>query len=622
MKRKYIPLFLFSFLLLLVFPLPVFASSEPTKNFASFITVQEDGSIKVVEMIELNGDYNGLNRDVQFRNPTAKTFSSSLSDLSGSSLYNGSSIDSIKVGRIDTISLDATPSYFQQVAAANKGEDGVYTVEEDSNGVHLQIFHPSSVSGFFYLEYVIRDVVVIHNDTAEFAWNVLGDGYQENISQFSVSIVLPQEDRDLRTWLHGPLNGSIVRLSNGAKATYSFLGARNAVSVRLLFNKDMVPYASKYSHLDAVDEIIQIETKLADEANAERAKIRRQNDFVKGLSLVWLAVATALTIVLIKKSHDSKKVDFQAQYYRDFPADYGPEVLEYLIDKKIDEKALSATILNLIYKKVLTVEERSEKHKKDYALILEKEDDTLNTQEKAAIHLLIEEAGNGKEVLLSSLKKYCSKVNQAQSFMNCYQDFLKSSRSCSKSLGFYQKLSSFRIISMFIILFGLAISVLSISLEVNFFFSDFACLFSVIYLLIVATRRFFTPKGALDYAKWMAHKRFLKDFGRMDEKQLPEVRLWDKYLVYAVILGCADELSHQMQLKIKEMDTNMVDYPYYDPYFFHANIYSSLNRGIAQAVSSSRSTIAASQSSSGSGFGGGASGGGGSFGGGGGGGRF
>ena len=120
----------------------------------------------------------------------------------------------------------------------------------------------------------------------------------------------------------------------------------------------------------------------------------------------------------------------------------------------------------------------------------------------------------------------------------------------------------------------------------------------------------------------MAHKRFLKDFGRMDEKQLPEVRLWDKYLVYAVILGCADELAHQMKLKIKEMDTSMIDYPYYDPYFFHATIYSSLNRGIAQAVSSSRSTIAASQSSSGSGFGGGASGGGGSFGGGGGGGRF
>ena len=59
------------------------------------------------------------------------------------------------------------------------------------------------------------------------------------------------------------------------------------------------------------------------------------------------------------------------EYYRDFPGNYGPEVLEYLIDKNVTEKSLSATILNLIYKKVLKVEKIDNKKKDDYKLILQ-----------------------------------------------------------------------------------------------------------------------------------------------------------------------------------------------------------------------------------------------------------
>ena len=145
-------------------------------------------------------------------------------------------------------------------------------------------------------------------------------------------------------------------------------------------------------------------------------------------------------------------------------------------------------------------------------------------------------------------------------------------------------------------------------------------------IIFVITRKFYTKKGAEDYAKWMDHKRFLEDFSRFNEKELPEVTLWDKYLVYAVVLDCADKLSKEMELKMPNMDTTDTTYVGYNPYMRHyiitTNLYSSINSGIHTAVASSRSSIAASQSSSGGGFGGGSIGGGGSFGGGGGGGRF
>ena len=148
----------------------------------------------------------------------------------------------------------------------------------------------------------------------------------------------------------------------------------------------------------------------------------------------------------------------------------------------------------------------------------------------------------------------------------------------------------------------------------------------LVLIIFIVTRKFYTNKGAEHYAKWMANKRFLEDFSRFNEKELPEVTLWDKYLVYAVVLDCADKLSKEMEVKMPNMDTSDTTYVGYNPYMTHyfitSNIYSSINSGIHTAVASSRSSIAASQASSGGGFGGGSIGGGGSFGGGGGGGRF
>lgn len=629
--KKYKVIGIFVFLLVLLFPFQVYASSEPTKDFYSYITVREDGSIKVQEIICLSGDYNGLLRDIAYRNITAPSFQGQVSDLEGSDIYNGSRMTNLKIGSIasQSVSFDSihqVNQYFEQVSTASNGRSGVYTMYETGEGINLKVFNPSSLKQAFYIEYVIDDVVVVHNDIAEIAWNVLGDGYQENIGNFQVKVVLPQKDSDLRTWLRGPLNGKIKRLENGAEATYDFLGAYNAVSIRLIFDKNMVPQATKYSYLDAKEAIIEIETKQAEIANQERAAIRRQNNFVIVLTLLWLAGVIILTIVIFKKAKQSKKTDFDMQYYRDFPGEYGPEVLQYLLDKHINEKSLSATILNLIYKKVLIVEPVGEK-KKDYKLVLQEDHQVnLTETEDLTIQLFIQTVGNGKEVNLSSFKKYCSSVSHAEDFMEQYNRFLKKAKNSGKQEEFYASYPSIFPIAIIIALLGIVISVISIGLEVGFIISYLAGLIGIILCIMIATRRFYTPKGAQHLVKWMAHKQFLKDFSRFDEKELPEVILWDKYLVYATILGCADELSKQMEVKINTMDNNTVVVEGYDPilhhYLFHSAIYSSVNQSVHTAVSSSRASIAASQSSSGGGFGGGASGGGGSFGGGGGGGRF
>ena len=634
-KNKVSIIIVISVLIIMFLPL-IFSlfDDEPTDEFLSLVEVQEDGSIKIRELIKMNGDYNGMTRDISFSNPNSMSTTGTLSDIEGNTdLYNGDGIIDVRVGSISDdgdltfADFDRNVSYFDKVSFASNGVASKYTYDTFMDEVNLKIFNPSSLDEIFYIEYTVTDVVVVHNDIAELAWNVLGNGYKENIGNFEVKVVLPSDDSDYRVWLHGPLNGEIERTSDEeALGVFNFLGAYNPVSVRLIFDKSLVPNATKTSGLTAKEAIIAYQTQLSDEANAEREAIQRTNTIIIVVCTLWGIVAIGLGILVYLREKKMKETTFKMEYFRDFPASYGPEVLEYLLSKNVTEKSLSATILNLIYKKVLRVEKIEEKKKDDYKLILQEYDEaSLTETEKLALKLIIEEIGNSKEVVLSTIKKHCSSLGNANRFMDLYNDFIKTGKSLGKKEEFFAKTPG-------IVVFSVIFSVLGLFLTFITFVFDLAWLGMIIIVLVIAliifvvTRRFFTKKGAEHYAKWMAHKKFLEDFSRFDEKELPEVILWDKYLVYAVVLDCADKLSEEMKIKMATMENVDTTYVGYDPlmthYFITASVYSSINSGVHTAVSSSRSSIAASRSSSGGGFGGGSIGGGGSFGGGGGGGRF
>ena len=611
-----------------------FFTGEPTDKFLSEIEILDDGSIKVRELIKMNGEYNGMDRTILARSLYNNTRSYTINDIKGNNdLYDGDEIMNLRVGSISDdgeLTFDdfnRSVNYFDEVSYASNGDSKKYTNTYYMGEDYLKIYNPSDLDEIFYIEYTVTDVVVIHEDIAELAWNTLGDGYRENIGDYEVKVVLPNSDSDYRVWLHGPLNGEIERTNNKeAIGTFNFLGAYNPVSVRLIFNKDLVPNATKVSGLTAKDAIIDYQTELSDEANRERERIQRQNMILIISSSVWALIAISLAVGVYLREKNMKKTAFNMEYFRDFPASYGPEVLEYLLDKNVTEKSLSATILNLIYKKVLKVEVIDRKLKDDYKLVLQEYDEaSLTETEKIALNLIINEIGNSKEVVLSTIRKHCSTLSNANNVMDLYNDFIRKSKSLGKSELFFATTPGLVAFSVIFSLLGLVLTFISFALDLSWL-GIIIIILMIALIIFVITRKFYTKKGAEHYAKWMAHKKFLEDFSRFNEKELPEVTLWDKYLVYATILDCADKLSKEMELKMPNMDTTNTTYVGYNPYMTHyiitTNLYSSINSGIHTAVASSRSSIAASQSSSGGGFGGGSIGGGGSFGGGGGGGRF
>lgn len=184
------------------------------------------------------------------------------------------------------------------------------------------------------------------------------------------------------------------------------------------------------------------------------------------------------------------------------------------------------------------------------------------------------------------------------------------------------------ILSFISIIFSIYIGVTQHFVNKSVAFILFIPLITLIIMIYMFKTVKKTQKGINEYSKWKAFKNFLKDFGSLDSKDLPDIVLWEKYLVYATTLGVAKKLSKVMKIKAEELNISdsMQELPdisniYYMNRIITRSVRSSINSA-NQAYRVANSSSSGSSWSSGSGSGGGFSSGGGSFGGGGGGGRF
>ena len=241
-----------------------FAAAETTKLLYQDITINRDGSITVKEAAWLQGEYNGRLRDIDFANHYSSRFTGIYSNFSGDTdIYNGSSIKDIKIydisqSNFNSISdIDKSETIYEQVNSAKNGKYGVYTIDQNNYGADFKIFCPSTNNKVFCMEYTITDAVVVHNDVAELYWNVLGDYYEENITDFQVLVHLPGEDDDVRIWTHGPLTGENKIIDS---KTLSFKDYNvpyyTPETIRIMFDKSLVPSATKKSNVDGRENIM------------------------------------------------------------------------------------------------------------------------------------------------------------------------------------------------------------------------------------------------------------------------------------------------------------------------------------------------------------------------------
>ena len=124
--------------------LPAVAHADGYSMTQTYIgaTVEADGSLTVVEgrQFDFDDDINGVYWDIN----------------TGSNQQGGSVV-------VNVLSVEEDDTAFNKVDSANKGDDGVYTVEQSDDGVKIKVFspHESGDSAIYYLVYkkdVSKDV--------------------------------------------------------------------------------------------------------------------------------------------------------------------------------------------------------------------------------------------------------------------------------------------------------------------------------------------------------------------------------------------------------------------------------------------------------------------------------
>jgi hypothetical protein len=246
MKKIYL---LLAFLLFIPFGVNALEPDYDIDGLYINANIKDNGDLLVKEQIVMNGSFNGYVRDLYYKGEY--------------NLYDASDIELERICEVTPLSpgnFDLTNNVVKCFSVDNyaiPGDSYVYTKSNYSDYISLKMFnYTPNGSKTFYIEYLLKDVVVIHNDIAELYWTFIGENFSDDVADVKITINLPSEASDLRVWLHGPLTSNISKENNNKIiASITDLYANNLVDIRSTFDKSVVPYGTKLSNNDALSTI-------------------------------------------------------------------------------------------------------------------------------------------------------------------------------------------------------------------------------------------------------------------------------------------------------------------------------------------------------------------------------
>lgn len=629
--------------------LPIFVYADGTARYYIEVNVLDTGDAEIKELKLMDGVYKGYKTSIRYKSNGLSKFDGSKSSFEGSDIYNASALTNVKVYDVKFTTTDFSVinkknKEFVLVNSAQKGDYGVYTKTKNSEGVDIMSYQPSSYARASLITYTLKDLVVVHNDIAEIAHDFIGTDYAEEINNLIIRINLPSSSKELRIFSHGPLNGNNRIIDDkSVEITYKRLPKNNPVDARVVFDKSLVPKATKKSNADGLNKILEVEKERANYANKLRESARKREKMLQTLAIImeillgiWLIGLIAIVYKFYNKNDKEYRSEFDGKYFRDFPEEYTPSTVSYLMNKSINNLSFNAGILDLIRKKAITIEEVTidkkglfkNKQQKDYKLSrnMNFNLDTLSTSEKKLFNLLIGTVGNGDYVILGDMKEFSKDYDNAKRLISGYDSWRYACESEAETEEFYENTKKEKTNCILYSLIFIPITFLALLCGSNMGRVLIMDLFGILAIIYFSSATKRTKKGNEQYHKWKGLKNFLADFGRLDEKDLPEIKLWERYLVYATMFGLAVKVQNAMKMNLERMNySDNIDftYLYFDNYYFSNLMTNAVNSSFSSARGTiSTHELASSSDSSSGGYGGGSSFGGGGFGGGSGGGRF
>ena len=517
------------------------------------------------------------------------------------------------------------------VVGMASGEVGTYTVDPAGGVVTVQLnFDVTDATAVFTVEYVAKGAAKKFTDTAQLYWQFIGADTAVDSGDVSVTVHLPDgvTKDQVKAWAHGPLWGTVtIEPDASVLMTVDPLPANTFVEGRILFPAEALAEAEQQPGAK-FEEALAEEQRWADEANRDRLWARVKVVLWIVLGAGFPLAAIVLILVLYFRYGREPKPQFQAQYLRDLPQPHLPPALAAFIWSmgSVGSGDVTATLLDLVNRKVLDLERVvvvedgffKDSEKVTYKLTLH--DDRLEElldYERQLCKFLFHQMADGNELVLSELKEI-AKTHRA-SFAKGFQTWKNKVEKEGEKRGYLDAKADRMafVASAWAFVAIVAAGAAAIFSGFWWFFLGIPVGIVLIFVARAVKRR--SLEAAELHAQYEALERYLKDFGRLDEKPPDAVVLWEQFLIYAVVFGIADQVTKAMTVKVPDV---VNDPAFRTPYLLWwgmpgdaagLSAFGEIHQSFSQAVS-----VATSSSSSGSGGGGGFSGGGGGGGGGGG----
>lgn len=489
-----------------------------------------------------------------------------------------------------------------------------------------------SATKTYYISYQVKDAIAKYSDYAELYWQFVGEDFEVDAKNITGTILLPSKVNDLnniKVWGHTEdLNGEIYATdTNKIEFKVNQFRAGRYVEIRTLFPTEMINNTTRGENVPRLEQVIQEETTWANQANARR-KMKQTIQTI--ITIVLDVLAVILTIVCLKsilknirKIKQSKKLlpSEEIQYFRQMPReDATPAEALSLLSKQVGVinnsiflgRIFSATLLDLNLKKIIDFEV---KDKIITIQILDENPKILEDlkDEKVIFEFLkkASEKRNGKitnQELVKYIKKSQSKVLALSVKINeMTEQFLyqkgfankkeKENKTKITTYIILLVIAIFFMIFTFSILIGLSIKVMGmIPLLIT------SILQLIVFCILSSKINVLTQEGTDEKAKWKGLKKYMEEFSMLDKREIPEIVIWEKFLVYATVFGIADQVLKQLKIVYpnmnEEFNTNHYGYMYL---IMNTNFSSSFSN----AITSSMSTAYSSATGGGGGFSGG-----------------
>lgn len=352
--KKSLKIILFSaivFSIMIFIPKESNAKSYSIENMDIKATINDNGSVIISQALtyKFNGYYNGIYINIPLNLKDSEYDEVIKGNKINNKIYNGSSIT------INNISVpgDRQIKEFKEIteSSARNGIDGYYTLSKENNIEKIKVYSPSKdETKTFNLNYTINNLCVKHNDIGELYYNFIGGSWDVTIKKLNIDIHIPQNDKPINIWGHGPYNGSSKIVNN----TYANFVVDNVkpgqyVAARVIFDNSNIINSTKLSNIDAKELIFQDEGKIVENKEEKNKFTRNIIIFAVCLFIYWI-------ILMLIYEKDKKYMVSNVEEDELFKK-YNPMIAGCIQGSRtILARDIIAVILNLIDKKAISME--------------------------------------------------------------------------------------------------------------------------------------------------------------------------------------------------------------------------------------------------------------------------